>query len=93
MGMNIPDEVPKWRLVGYGHFNGKNYHQIHGITKGTKLAVAFANTVMAKIETQILSQNVMKPTVWKYYFDDIPVFSLRDISKPDIEQLIIHRMS
>ena len=32
---------------------------------------------------QILSNNVSKPTVWKRYIDD--VFSLWDISKPDIE--------
>ena len=35
---------------------------------------------------QILSKNVSKPTVWKRYIDDI--FSLSDISKPDIEQFI-----
>ena len=59
-------------------------YQIHGITKGTKLAVAFANTLMTKIETQILSQNVMKPTVWKHYFDDIPVFSLGTSANPTL---------
>ena len=35
---------------------------------------------------QILSNNVSKPTVWKRYIDN--VFSLWDISKPDIEQFI-----
>ena len=53
---------------------------------GTKIAVAFANIFMAHIETQILSKSVIKPTVWKRYIDDI--FSLWDISKPDIEQFI-----
>ena len=67
-------------------FNGKNYLQIHGTAMGTKVAVAFANIFMANIETQILSKNVIKPTVWKRYIDDI--FSLWDISKPDIEQFI-----
>ena len=67
-------------------FNGKNYLQIHGTAMGTKMAVAFANIFMANIETQILSKNVIKPTVWKRYIDDI--FSLWDISKPDIEQFI-----
>ena len=37
---------------------------------------------MAYIETQSLSKIVFKPTVWKRYMDDI--FSLQDISKPDI---------
>ena len=35
---------------------------------------------------KILSNNVSKPTVWKRYIDN--VFSLWDISKPDIEQFI-----
>ena len=67
-------------------FNGKNYLQIHGTAMGTKMAVAFANIFMAHIETQILSKSVIKPTVWKRYIDDI--FSLWDISKPDIEEFI-----
>ena len=61
-------------------FNGKNYLQVHGTTMGTKMAVAI---FMAKIETQILSKTVKKPTVWKRYIDDI--FSLWDASKTDIE--------
>ena len=50
---------------------------------GTKMAVSFANIFMEKIETEILSKSVFKPTVWKRYIDDI--FSLWEISKPDIE--------
>ena len=67
-------------------FNGKNYLQVHGTAMGTKMAVAFANIFMAKIETQILSKTVKKPTVWKRYIDDI--FSLWDASKTDIERFI-----
>ena len=52
----------------------------------TKTAVSFANIFMAHIETTILSRAVIKPTVWKRYIDDI--FSLWDISKPDIEAFI-----
>ena len=59
---------------------------------GTKTAVSFANIFMAKIETEILSKVVSIPTVWKRYIDD--VFSLWDISKPDIvtciEQANLH---
>ena len=41
---------------------------------------------MADIETQIVSQSVVKPTVWKRYIDDI--FSLWDTGKHDIELFI-----
>ena len=67
-------------------FNGKHYLQTHGTAMGTKTAVSFANIFMAHIETTILSRTVFKPTVWKRYIDDI--FSLWDISKPDIEAFI-----
>ena len=53
---------------------------------GTKTAVSFANILVAYIETTILRRTVFKPTVWKRYIDDI--FSLWDISKPDIEAFI-----
>ena len=58
---------------------GRNYLQIHGIAMGTKMAVAFANILIADIETQIVSQSVVKPSVWKRYTDDI--FSLWDTGK------------
>ena len=58
---------------------------------GTKMAVSFANIFMAKIETEILSKSVFKPTVWKRYIDDI--FSLWDISKADIETFIMQANS
>ena len=67
-------------------FNGKHYLQTHGTAMGTKTAVSFANIFMAHIETTILSRTVFKPTVWKRYIDDI--FSLWDVSKPDIEAFI-----
>ena len=52
----------------------KNYVQIHGTATGTKMAVAFANIFMAKVETEILNQSALKPLVWKRFIDDI--FSL-----------------
>ena len=52
---------------------------------GTKMAVVFANIFMANIETQILSNNVAKPTIWKRVDD---IFSLWDVSKPDIDKFI-----
>ena len=69
-------------------FNGKNYLQVHGTAMGTKMAVAFANIFMAKIETQILSKTVKKPTVWKRYIEFIGLerimgeFESRDFLKP-----------
>ena len=38
---------------------------------------------MANIETKILSQSRIKPTVWKRFIDD--VFSLWDIDKQEID--------
>ena len=58
---------------------------------GTKMAVAFANIFMANIETQILSNSVAKPKIWKRYIDDI--FTLWDVSKPDIDKFIEHAHS
>ena len=46
----------------------------HGTAMGTKMAVAFSNIFMNKVETGILSQSLFKPLVWKRYIDDI--FSL-----------------
>ena len=44
---------------------------------------------MANIETQILSKNFIKPTVWKRYVDNKLIFSLWEyITKPDNEQFI-----
>ena len=41
-------------------FYGKHYLQTHGAAMVTKMAVAFANIFMAKVETEIL-----KPLIWK----------------------------
>ena len=46
-------------------FCGSNYSQTHGTAMGTKMAVAFANIFMARIEKQILSQSCIKPLFCK----------------------------
>ena len=46
-------------------FNGKDYLQTHGTAMGTKMAVAFANIFMAKIEKEILRQSYTNPFFWK----------------------------
>ena len=53
---------------------------------GTKMAVAFANIFMARIEKQILSQSCIKPLFWKRYIDD--VFSLWNTSLDKIESFV-----
>ena len=67
-------------------FNGKNCLQTHGTAVGTKMAVSFANIFMTKVETDILSQSVTKPLVWKRFRDD--VFSLWDISREKITNFV-----
>jgi len=51
-----------------------------------EMTVTFANVFMSKIETQILSKTVKKPTVWKRYIDNIS--SVWDASKRDIKRFI-----
>ena len=54
---------------------------------GTKVAVAFANIFIARIEKQILSQSWIKPLFWrKRYIDD--VFSLWNTSLDKIESFV-----
>ena len=48
---------------------------------------SFANIFMAYIETTTLSKTIFKTTVWKSYVHNI--FSLWDMSKPDIEAFIV----
>ena len=67
-------------------FNGKDYLQTHGTAMGTKMAVAFSNIFMNKVETEILSQSLFKPLVWKRYIDDI--FSLWITNRDRIEHFI-----
>ena len=67
-------------------FNGENYLQTHGTAMGTKMAVAFANIFMAKIETTLIQQSETKPKEWRRYIDDI--FSLWDSDEKDVDQFI-----
>ena len=67
-------------------FTGKNYLQTHGTAMGTKMAVAFANIFMGKVESQILERSAIKPLAWKRYIDDI--FSIWNINKDVVTQFI-----
>ena len=53
---------------------------------GTKMAVAFANIFMARIEKQILSQSCIKPLFWKRYI--AMCFSLWNTSLDKIESFV-----
>ena len=68
-------------------FNGKDYLQTHGTAMGTKMAVAFANIFMAKIEREILRQSETKPILWKRFIDDI--ISMWDTNRDKIEEFIL----
>ena len=67
-------------------FCGCIYLQTHGTAMGTKMAVAFANIFMARIEKQILRQSCIKPLFWKRYIDD--VFQLWNTSVDKIESFL-----
>ena len=67
-------------------FNGKDYLQTHGTAMGTKMAVAFANIFMAKIEQEILRQSNEKPIFWRRFIDD--VISMWDTSREKIEDFL-----
>ena len=53
---------------------------------GTKVAVAFANIFMVKVETELLKKSAIKPIVWKRYIDDI--FSLWGTGREQITHFI-----
>ena len=68
-------------------FNGKNYLQTHGTAMGTKIAVAFANIFMAKIEKEILTKSTTKPIFWKIFIDE--VMSMWNTSRDKIEDFLV----
>ena len=67
-------------------FNRQHYLQTHGTAMGTKMAVAFANIFMAKIEKEIICRSEIKPLVWKRYIDD--VFCLSDTTEENIKTFV-----
>ena len=68
-------------------FNGKDYLQTHGTAMETKMAVAFANIFMAKIENEILRQSTTKLSFWKRFIDD--VISMWNTSRDKIEDFLV----
>ena len=53
----------------------------------TKIAAAFANIFMAKIEKEILRQNSIKPIFWKRFIYD--VMSVWETSRNEIEEFLL----
>ena len=70
------------------HFTRKHYLQNHRTAMGTKTAVLIPDCQYFHdiYWTTTLSKTVFRTTVWKCYIHDI--FSLWDMSKPDIEAFI-----
>ena len=54
---------------------------------GTKMAVAFANIFMDKIEKEILRQSSIKLIFWKRFIDDVK--SVWDTSRNEIEEFLL----
>ena len=54
---------------------------------GTKMAIAFANIFMAKIEKEILRQSSIKPIFWERFIDD--VISVWNTSRNAIEEFLL----
>ena len=52
-------------------FDGKHYLQIQGTAMGTKMAPAYANLFMGKIEDQLRSIGGDNILLWKRFIDDI----------------------
>ena len=52
-------------------FDGTHYKQLQGTAMGTKLAPAYANLFMGKLEHNILSHSSLKPSFYRRYIDDI----------------------
>ena len=52
-------------------FDNKFYKQLQGTAVETKLAPAYANLFMGKLEHEILSHAPYKPLLYKHYIDDI----------------------
>ena len=69
-------------------FDNKFYLQKFGTAMGSKLAPAYANTFMGKLEQNILSNAPLKPTYYRRFIDDI--FIIWQHSERDLQNFITH---
>ncbi len=70
----------------YFQFADAMYHQVQGTAMGTKMAPAYANIFMAKLEKTLLQNYPTKPTIWKRYIDD--VFCIWTGDQDDLKKFI-----
>ena len=66
-------------------FNETHFSQTHGITTGTKMAVAFSVIYMADFEERLLESSPLKPFVWKRFIDHDDIFCLWDIPAEEVK--------
>ena len=52
-------------------FKGKHYLQVQGTAMGTKMAPAYANIFMGRLEGQLLRSISLKPFSWFRFIDDV----------------------
>ena len=52
-------------------FNGQHYLQVQGTAMETKMAPAYANMFMGRLEKQLLMSVTMRPFSWLRFIDDI----------------------
>ena len=69
-------------------FNEKYYLQIFGTAMGSKLAPAYANTFMGRLEAAILDSSPTKPTYYRRFIDDI--FMIWPHSEEELDKFITH---
>ena len=69
-------------------FNGEHFLQKFGTAMGCKLALAYANTFMGKLEAAILAKSSHKPLHYRRYIDDI--FLIWPHSEDRLVQFITH---
>ena len=69
-------------------FNEKYYLQIFGTAMGSKLAPAYANTFMGRLEVAILDSSPTKPTYYRRFIDDI--FMIWPHSEEELDKFITH---
>ena len=69
-------------------FDNKHYLQIFGTAMGSKLAPAYANTFMGKLEKTILDNSPLKPSYYRRFIDDI--FLIWPHSKEELDRFLNH---
>ena len=69
-------------------FNNRYYLQKFGTAMDSKLAPAYANTFMGKLEKEILDTSPLLPTYYRHFIDDI--FMVWPHSLKDLQRFITH---